>query len=183
MMELSERVKDALDDLGSSDLESRVRAVEELAACSSTIAAQVAASFEGDEEARSLIFERLGRFGSLMLEPMEQVYQRADDQSVKLMSASALLYMGSKVGVPSLMAAIRPGDPNLCMATISLSAAGYSEAAEPIEGALLGCDISDARTLECLASSLRKLNHPMSDRVRIRLSKVEPKWLRDSLLY
>ncbi|MFJ1796631.1 hypothetical protein [Kitasatospora griseola] len=182
MMELSKRVKGALDGLASSDLSSRVGAVEELAACSSAIAAHVAASFEVDEEARFLIFERLGRFGSLMIEPMERVYQQADDHSLKLMSASALLYLGSKVGVSSLMAAIRPEDPNLYMATISLASAGFSEAAEPIESALLECEISDTQTLECLVSSLRKLNYPMSDRVRLRLSEVEPKWLRDSLL-
>lgn len=182
MMELSETIGHALAALGSPDLESRVRAVEDLASCSSAIAAHVAASFETDEEARFLIFERLGRFGSLMIEPMERVYREAGDQNLKLMSASALLYMGSSVGVSSLMAAIVAGNPNLCMAAIALSSAGVSEASEPIENALLECELSDAKSLECLVSSLRRLRYSMSESVRLRLSEIEPKWLRDSLL-
>ncbi|MFJ2582666.1 hypothetical protein [Kitasatospora aureofaciens] len=181
-MELSTRVKHALDSLESPDLESRVRAVEDLAACSSVIVERVVASFETDEEARFLIFERLGRFGSLAVDPMERVYRETDNESVRLMSASALIYMGSAVGVPSLLGVIAAGNPNLCMAATSLSSAGVAEAAEPIENALLECDISDAKTLECLVSSLRRLKHSMPESVRLRLSEIEPKWLRDSLL-
>ncbi|WP_406180392.1 hypothetical protein [Streptomyces sp. NBC_01006] len=181
-MELSENVEGALAGLASPDLATRVGAVETLAVCSSVIAEQVAALFEADEEARFLIFERLGRFGSLMVEPLEGVYRKAEDRSLRRMSASALTYLGSHAGVPSLMEAIAVGDPDLCMAAISLSSAGVSEAVGPIEGALLACDLSDTRTLECLVSSLRRLNHPMAENVRLRLSEVEPNWLRDSLL-
>ncbi|MEV6733074.1 MULTISPECIES: HEAT repeat domain-containing protein [unclassified Streptomyces] len=181
-MELSENVEGALAGLASPDLATRVGAVEALAVCSSAIAAQVAALFETDEEARSLVFERLGRFGSLMVEPLEDVYRKAEDQGLRRMSASALTYLGSDAGVPSLMAALAAGDPDLCMAAITLSSAGVSQAAGPIEEALLACDLSDTRTLECLVSSLRRLNHPMAENVRLRLSGVEPGWMRDSLL-
>ncbi|MFD4319853.1 hypothetical protein [Streptomyces sp. NPDC058548] len=181
-MKLSMRVKDALDALESPDLESRVRAVEDLAACSSAIAERVAGSFEADEEARHLIFERLGRFGSLMVAPMERVYREAGDERLKLMSASALLHMGNSVGVASLLAAITAGNPNLCMAATSLSSTGVIAAAEPIENALLECELSDFKTLECLTSSLRRLKRETPERVRLRLSEIEPKWLRDSLL-
>ncbi|MFF0437484.1 hypothetical protein ACFYU9_35370 [Streptomyces sp. NPDC004327] len=181
-MELPERVKRGLDGLASRDLASRVEAVEELATCSSDITARVASAFATSEEGRFLIFERLGRFGSLMIEPMERVHQEAEDQDLKLMSASALTYLGSKVGVPTLMGAIAAGNPNLCMAAISLSSAGVSEAANPIEEALLECDLADTRTVECLVSSLRRLKHAMSESVYLRLREVEPKWLRDSLI-
>ncbi|MEV4433279.1 hypothetical protein [Streptomyces sp. NPDC049585] len=181
-MELPERLEGALNGLASQDLASRVGAVEELAVCSSVIAARVATVFETDEEARFLVFERLGRFGSLMIEPMERVYRDAEDQSLKLMSASALTYLGSNIGVPSLMGAIADGNPDLCMAAIALSAAGVSEAAKPIENVLLECDLSDTQTVECLVSSLRRLKYSMSESARLRLSEIEPKWLRDSLL-
>ncbi|BBB00177.1 hypothetical protein RVR_10525 [Actinacidiphila reveromycinica] len=179
---LSTRVENALKSLGSPDLESRVRAVDELAACSSAIIERVVASFEADEEARFLIFERLGRFGSLAVDPMVRLYREAGDESVRLMSASALIYMGCPEGVPSLMGALAAGNPHLCMAATSLSSAGVSEAAGPIENALLECDISDVKILECLTASLRRLKHPLSESARLLLSGIRPQWLRDSLL-
>lgn len=182
MRELPERVKNALGALDSEDLASRVQAVEELAACSSEVAASVAAAFEKDQEARHLIFERLGRFGSVIVAPMQRVYQEAVDEELKLMSASALLYLGSDIGVASLMTALTAGHPRLCTAAISLAAAGVAEAAAPVEQALAEVPLSDTKTLECLVSSLRQLGSPLSERTRLRLSGVEPGWLRDSLL-
>lgn len=181
-MELSERVTRALDGLGSQDLASRVNAVEELATCSSDIAGRVASLFEADEEARFLIFERLGRFGSPMVKHVERIYRESKDPDLRLMSASALIYMGSNIGVPSLMAAVEAGNPKLCMAAISLSSAGVSEAAAQIEDVLLECDLSDVQTLDCLTTALRRLKHQVREEVRHRLSQVEPTWLRDSLL-
>ncbi|WP_030693336.1 hypothetical protein [Streptomyces globisporus] len=181
-MELSMRLKSALDALESPDLESRVRAVEELAACSSDIVGRVAIAFESEREAPHLIVERMGRFGSLMIPPLEHLYREAGDGSFKLTTASALLYMGSEVGVPSLMAAVAVGNPHLCMAAMSLADAGVSQVATPIERALMECELSDIKTLECLTSSLRLLRHPISEKVRLHLAGVEPKWLRDSLL-
>ncbi len=181
-MELSMEIERALDSLGAPDLESRVRAVEELAACSSAIAERVASAFATDEEARFLIFERLGRFGSLMVAPMERVHQEAGDEGLKLMAASALTYLGSNVGVPSLMGVLKVGNPHLCLAATALSSADVSEAADPIERALLECELSDSETLVCLVSSLRRLRDSLPESVRLRLAEVEPAWLRDSLL-
>ncbi|MFE8941583.1 hypothetical protein ACFYNX_29395 [Streptomyces sp. NPDC007872] len=180
-MELSMRLKKALDALESSDLESRVRAVDDLAVCSSEIFERVAVAFKSEREAPHLIAERMGRFGSLMIPQLERVYREADEGGFKLMAASALLHMGSEVGIPSLMAAVVAGDPHLCMAAMSLAAAGVSEAATPIEKCLIECELSDVKTLECLTSSLRLLDHPISEETRIHLARVEPKWLRDSL--
>jgi HEAT repeat protein len=181
-MELSGRVKRALDGLASQDLAFRINAVEELAECSSDIAGRVASLFEADEEARFLVFERLGRFGSPMVKHVERMYRESEDSDLRLTAASALLYLGSNVGVPALMAAVEAGNPNLCMAAISLSSAGVSEAASPIEDVLLECDLSDAQTLECLTAALRRLKHQVREDVRHRLSQVEPTWLGNSLL-
>ncbi|MFF6873668.1 hypothetical protein [Streptomyces sp. NPDC012450] len=181
-MELSTRLKRALEALESPDLESRVWAVENLSVCSSEISERVAVAFKSEREAPHLIVERMGRFGSLMIPPLERVYREADEESFKLMAASALLDMGSNVGISSLMAAVAARGSHLCMAAMSLAAAGISEAATPIEKSLIECELSDIKTLECLTSSLRLLNHPISGETRIRLAGIEPKWLRDSLL-
>ncbi|MFC9390306.1 hypothetical protein [Streptomyces venezuelae] len=181
-MELSMRLERALEALESPDLESRVRAVEELASCSSGIVERVATAFESEREAPHLIVERMGRFGSLMIHPLERLHREASDGSFKLATASALLYMGSEAGIPTLMTAVVAGNPRLCMAATSLADAGVSEATIPIERAIIECELSDLKTLECLTSSLRVLKHPISERVRLHLAGVEPKWLRDSLL-
>ena len=181
-MELSLRVKHALDALESPDFWSRAQAVEDLAACAVAIAERVASAFAADEDARWVIAERLGGFGSLMLEPMERVYREADDEGLRQMTASLLLRMGSSVGVPSLMRAVEPGNPHLLTAAAALSRAGISEAAELIESAILECDLSDFKALDILVSSLRDLNVRMSEPVYLRLSRVEQEWFRDSLI-
>ncbi|MFB6842698.1 hypothetical protein [Streptomyces sp. NPDC056361] len=181
-MELLMQLKRALDGLESSDLESRVRAVEDLSVCSSDIVEHVVKALELEQEAPHLIVERMGRFGSLAIAPLERLHQDTDDESLQFMTASALLYMGSIIGIPSLLAVVATGNPRLCMAATSLAAAQVSEAAKPIERALMECELSDSKTLECLSASLRELKHPLSENTRLRLSEVEPEWLRNSLL-
>jgi hypothetical protein len=182
MMDIPEGIRKSLESLEETSLGSRVRAVEELARYSQAIASRVAALFEDDEEARPLVFERLGRFGSLMVEPMERVFRDAADETLKHKSASALLYLGSDIGASLLLGAVRVGNPYCCMAAISLSAAGIVESAALIDEAIIGCELSDTKTLECLTSALRSMNHPMSEQALSHLSTVEPAWLRHSLL-
>jgi hypothetical protein len=117
-----------------------------------------------------------------MADHIERTYREADDPDLVVLSATALIHMGSKVGVPSLMAAIDVGNPNICLAARALAAAGIHEAADLIEDALLVCELSAVHVLECLAAALRRLDHHMREDVRIRLSSVEPEWLRISLI-
>ncbi|MEV8532140.1 hypothetical protein [Streptomyces sp. NPDC051211] len=182
MTELVQRVAEGLARLESADLETRVRAVEELARCSEAIVDRVAQVAAKDEDARFLVFERIGRFGSLSVAAVERVYREAEDASLRLMSASVLLEMGNRAGVPDLMAALGDQGDRLWTAALSLSDAGIAEAAGPIEEALLACDLADTRMLDCLATSLRRLRKPLPERVQERLSCVEPAWFRDSLL-
>jgi hypothetical protein len=172
----------ALVNLESGDVQSRVRAVEELARSLEAVATRVASSFEVDDEARSLIFERLSWFGSIIIPPMEDVFARSITPHVRLMAASALLYLGSRVGVEDLIREVVSSGPDLCMSVISLADAQIVDAIDPIEDAIISCDLSDNKIIECLVSSLKKLKMPLSQDVRARLSGVEPDWYRKSLL-
>ncbi|MFE6384528.1 hypothetical protein [Streptomyces roseolus] len=176
------RVDGALKDLKASTVELRVQAIEELATYCSEIVEQVAQSLESQEDIRHLILERIGNFGSLMIGPLERIYHETQDDRLRITSAVALLRLGSTTGVPSLMAAVEAGSSDVCLGAVALSDAGVSEAAESIERAVLAAELEDAKTLECLVSSLWRLKSPLSDRVRHRLSGVEPKWFRESLL-
>ncbi|MER5933033.1 hypothetical protein [Streptomyces sp. NPDC002054] len=182
MTELAKRVAEGLARLESADLETRVRAVEALARCSEAIVDRVAQVAAEDEAARFLVFERIRGFGSLSVAAVERVYREAEDASLRLMSASVLLELGNRAGVPDLMAALGDQGQRLSTAALSLSDAGIEEAAGPIEEALMACDFADRRMLDDLATSLRRLRNPLPERVQERLSRVEPAWFRESLL-
>jgi predicted nucleic acid-binding protein len=89
--------------------------------------------------ARYLIFERLGRFGSLAAEPLEQLLVRSEDRELRVFTAAALLSLGSRAGVDVLIDAVRAGDPLVCLAVRVLADSGISEAVPRIEQAVYQC--------------------------------------------
>ena len=81
----------ALRKLASPDLGARVGAVEDLAHVANRVIDRVLEEFARPGPARHLIFERLGRFGSLTVEPLEQLLARSEDRELRVLAAAALL--------------------------------------------------------------------------------------------
>lgn len=182
MTELAPKLAEVLRGLASPDVAARVSAVEDLAHIANQIVDRVLDEFAKPGPARYLIFERLGRFGSLVVEPLEQLLVRSDDQELRVLTAAALLRLGSRSGVEVLLDSVRADDPQVCLAVRVLADSGTKEAAAKIEAALYQCDLTNTSVVECLVAGLRLLGDPLSDGVRARLQLVEPAWLRDSLL-
>jgi hypothetical protein len=179
---MSDALAEALIRLETESLQDRIGAVEDLGHVANRIVDRVIEEFEQPGTARFLIFERLGRFGSLILDPLEQLLNRADDRELRVLTAAALLSQGSELGLQDLLATIDPNDELVCVAVRTLSRCGVEEAIPRIEKALIECDVAGTSTVECLAAALRVLGRPLNHAIRRRLQAIEPEWLRDSLL-
>jgi hypothetical protein len=182
MSEINDELSAALRQLDSADLEQRVRAVEALAHIGNRIIDRVIEEFAKPGPTRNLIFERLGRFGTVAIEPLEQLLWQTDDHELKILSAAALLHLGSQAGIRVLFDAVTPDEPLVCIAVHALSEAGVTEAAARIENAIHQSDLSQTDVLECLVSGLRRLTGSLPTDVQERLRAVKPAWLRDSLI-
>ena len=182
MNSLPQRLATALDQLDSGDLEVTVGAVDELAVVVNGIVDRIIDDFEKPGAARYMIFERLSRFGTSVVDPLEQLLNRTGDPEVRTLTAAALLANGSQAGLQDLLRSVRADDPLVCIAVRVLTMAGIVRVAELIEVALLECDLKETDILACLVDGLRNLGRPVPGRVGDRLQSVEPSWLRNSLL-
>ena len=182
MSDLPTELTRALRRLSSDDIDERVGAVEDLAHISNRAVDQVVEAFEAPGAARFAIFERLGRFGSLAVDPLEQLLTRTQDSELQVLASAALLALGSRVGVGVLLEAIRADHEYKCVAARMLSDAMVDEAEPVLRQAILERRSDDQSALECLVVALRRLSGSLPEDVRVSLNAVEPAWLRDALL-
>jgi hypothetical protein len=183
MTDLASELAAALRELASTDFVERVSAVEQLAHVSNKIVDKVLEELARPGSARYLIFERLGRFGSLIVEPLEQLLVRSDDHELRVLTAVALLSLGSRAGLEVVLDAVRADDPLVCVAARVLADTGVDEAQPRIEEAVYQCEISNTAVIECLVAALHQFNDHLSEGIIARLQLVEPVWLRESLLH
>jgi hypothetical protein len=183
MTDLASELAGVLRELASPDFTARVSAVEDLAHFANKTIDRVLEEFARPGPARYLIFERLARFGSLIVEPLEQLLARSDDDELRVLTAAALLALGSRAGLEVLLDTVRADDPLVCVVVRVLAEAKISQAAPRIEEAVYQCDIGNTAILECLIAALRRFSDRLPDGVSARLQLVEPDWLRESLLH
>ncbi len=130
-----------------------------------------------------LVFERIGQFGSLIIDPLERVHQKATNDRVKGLAAAALLHSGSHAGMETLLTTLEQAEnPNLFVAVQALSKNGVLAATEPIENLILRWPLSDFTPLMTLVMALEELNHPFSKAVCEYLARVEPEWQREGFM-
>ena len=178
----AQRLETALARLEARNLKARIGAVEELAHVVNEVVDRVVGELEKPGDARFMIFERLGRFGTTVVEPLEQLLNRSDDHELQVLAAAALLTNGSRAGLQNLLRAVSEDDPLICVSVRVLTVAGIAQAAESIEVVLMTCDLKKTAMLECLVEGLKTLGKSIPDGVLDRLRSVEPSWLRDSFL-
>jgi hypothetical protein len=182
MTDPSSHLVDRLRALESPDVATSVRAVEDLGDITKEIVDRVLEAFAEPGPARYLMFERLGRFGSLVLHPLGQLLTRSDDHELCVLAAVALLSLGSRAGVEVLLDSVRADDPYVCLVVRVLAQSGIQEAAARIEEAIYECDVRNTAVIECLVVGIRGLRESLPEGVRARIQRVEPEWLRESLL-
>src|SRR5436305_1524215 len=121
---LDARLRSALEGLRSTDVETRVASMEDLAQLRHDMVGEVVGLLVAETDGRYLIFERLGRFGSAAVGPLEGALSKDIDEEVRVLVSAALVALGSSKGRPSLLDAVREDHPYLALAVRVLSDAG-----------------------------------------------------------
>jgi HEAT repeat protein len=171
-------------DLDSTDPEVKLRAIDNFGEAVQSLVDQVVNHLADPEPWRYLVLERLPRFGTLTLAPLERLLRESTDQDVRLVAAIGLLGLGSNTPVSIVLDAVRTDEPYLCMAVRVLARQRISAAIPLIEQVLRTYDISQQTqpTISCLLDALQLLGADVSDDFRQRLCSVKPDWLRLGLL-
>ena len=173
--------------MDSQDIEEAVTAVEETAHICQDLVQMVIDAFGKGRDDCFLIAERLHRFGSLIVDPLMQTYERTSSDEVKSLSAIVLLRMGSNDVIQWLLDRILvdPPDPYLCLIVQSLARRNVKEAGGCIISRLRSYDTSPSvigrsfesnrakDTIVCLLHALDVLDVPIPEDLRRRYSALE----------
>jgi HEAT repeat protein len=141
------------------------------------IADRLVALMAGRPDARQLVYERLGRLGSLAIDPLRRLLDHSDPD-VRFYAAAALLELGQFGSQSIVLAAVSWHNPNLCMATHALRHAKVTEVVPIAIGILRTEDLTPAHrpAIECLVLVLRSFDEKIPPDVRERLRSVGPDW-------
>jgi HEAT repeat protein len=176
-----DRIERLLADLNSNDLDHKLASLQALGELAQSVVDAVVEHLATEPEpVKYLVFERLGRFGTLAIVPLERLLQTSEDHATRVLAAAALLYLGSRVGMPTLLQAVRRSDPYLATAARALGASHVAEALPLIEQVLRETEVT-VQTLslvDCLLDTLKQLGGTPPDELRARFQTAEPSWLR-----
>jgi hypothetical protein len=166
--------------LKGEDTRERVEAVEEMAAAARVMAERVVSAFARGGAGQHLIAERLGRFGSLVVEPLRDVLAETSDRDTRILAAVSLLYLGERAGVGELLAALNEGDRWAPAAVRALGDNGVVDATPRIEHLAMTADLGaeeNAPLVSAIVFALRQLGPgALPSAIRKRLEGVNPAW-------
>lgn len=183
MIEWPREASLALEKLTSDDLQTRLGAVDRLAELTENLAEHVVKAMVKDQELKFPIWERLAKFGSVVVEPLRRAHVSPPDEETRVLLAAALLWFGQSEYIPEVLDVIRVDHPLLCVAIRVLVLRDVRDAVEPIIAALRSCEISDNLAFRCLVGGLRGFSEPLPAEIRQGIEKLQPEWLRKSFLY
>jgi HEAT repeat protein len=168
-------ITNALKDLSTDDPERILPAVDFLASSLAEVVDEVVRGLEGP--AGYLVYERLGRFGSLAIRPLERLLEESMDGEARIFAAAAALMLGSTRGLAMLLDALTTQNPYACVAASALSRAGRVEALPVLYATLQSQELQDTNVIECMVAAVKHLGGALPNHVRDRLRTIEPKWM------
>ncbi len=174
------RIDQALADLKCEDPDQKLLAIEYLTKLPQALVDVVVPQLEDLDGFEFVLFERLGRFGSLAVTPLERLMRESSDRDTRLLAAAALEFLGSRAGEPLLLDAVRWGDSYVGLAAMALADGRVPSVIPLIEEALRQAPIDSTTQpiINSLLTSLNKLGASVPEDIRDRLRHAEPAWLR-----
>jgi hypothetical protein len=111
-----------------------------------------------DSQDRFFVAERLPRFGSVVVEPLEALLQEPAEGEAKILASLVLLGLGSQAGVPILLDALlaEPAERYASLVARTLAANGVGEAGEIIITRLRSSDLTPNALGKSFASNASK---------------------------
>jgi hypothetical protein len=151
--------------LESGELEEQIRALDEATAILKEFGKRLVDRYVRCDD-RYLIAERLIRFGPFVIEPLKEVLSQAEDIELRTLSATVLLYLGDRAGVPMLIEIISSDETfsALCLAASLLAKAQIFEVGDSIIKRLRSLTLTNRphiREIQCLLVALEKLGRTL----------------------
>lgn len=143
--------------LSETDIKKQTQAIDDAVRLNRLLAlSSVCALRDGQD--RFFVAERLPRFGSVVVEPLETLLQEPAEAEAKILASLVLLGLGSKAGVPTLLEALKtePAERYAALIARALAANGIGETGEVIIGRLRNADLTVAALGKSFASNAAK---------------------------
>jgi hypothetical protein len=171
LITLSSDYGDKIDEIircfgNDNEVEKQVGALEKAAQLSSFLAQEAVNAFEKSDKTRFLVAERLQRFGSLIVEPLENLFSRTTDPEVRTLSGLVLLKLKSSVGVEWLMKALSHDRQYACVIGRYLIDAGIDGVETVIVERLRNFRSDEVDLVLCFLDLLAALNYTLPADIR-----------------
>ncbi|MEP7287354.1 MAG: hypothetical protein ABI947_16480 [Chloroflexota bacterium] len=160
-----------LERLKSSEPGEQIPAVDALAEIVSSITQQAVNALEGPHQ--YLVAERLHRFGTLAIPPLEKLLKDTETYETRILVSLVLFKLGSKVGLPHLLDAILNSSNYYCLAARQLAEARILETADNAITRLRSSSLDEIDLIFCLLECLKILERPIPLDIRDRLSALD----------
>ena len=171
----SSNVEHLVKDLDSQQIEKQVLAIEKIAEVIDFLVVTVVETLENCNDP-FVIAERLYRFGTLAIPPLEKLLKKSKKSEVSIFAALALMGLGSKVGIPKLLNYITKNEKYAYLISRHLAIEGIKEATEPILNLLRNCEINRVEEIITLIEALNKLNTTIPLDIYERLNNPDTPW-------
>lgn len=167
-----------LSRLESDDPGEQAYALDEATAILKEFGRKVVDRFVRCED-RFIIWERLFRFGPFVIEPLQEILLHTEDPELRGLSATVLLKLGDRTGIPILLEIISSDETLLCQAAARLAEAQVVEAADCMIERLRSLDYTkklDIAGIQCLLISLKKLGRTFPPDLVERFQRPDVPW-------
>lgn len=164
-----------LEDLGTTQIEKQVPALEQAVEIVDSIAIQAVAALRKSPN-RFLVAERLKRLGSVVVPHLEKLFQESDNSETQILAALVLLQFNSRVGIPCLLDAVTQDKEYAGLVAEHLAKLGIKEAIEPILNRLRTCHLKEVDLVVNLLDALAKLGGILPSDLQQRLSAADVPW-------
>lgn len=168
----------ALARLESDSPEEQAAALDEATAMLKEFGRRVVDRFVRCDD-RFIIWERLARFGPFVVDPLKEVLAHTADPELRGLSATVLLKLGDKTGVPVLLDIVSSDETLLCQAAARLAEAQVVEAADRMIERLRSLEFTkrlDILGIQCLLVALKKLGRTLPADLLERFQSSDAPW-------
>ena len=143
--------------LTEPDIEKQTQAIDDAIRVNHLLALSSVCALR-DNQDRFFVAERLPRFGSVVVEPLEALLQEPAEWEAKILASLVLLRLGSYTGVPVLLEALRiePAERYTSLVARTLAANSIGEAGDAIIVRLRGSDLTADTLGKSFASNADK---------------------------
>lgn len=173
-----EKISRAIDGLDADGLDIQSRSIEEIHEVFVDVIERILTLFESTDNPY-LVAERMSRFGSIVIAPLERLLDRITDDERRALASLVLLSLGSQKGIGFVIRELIEGRPYEGLAAKILMSTGNPRTADALITRLRSfsreefADLKNSVLLGQYLQYLRTLGHELPDDLSLKLKAAE----------